>query len=412
MSGTRSLSSGDEAGRLRRLAHLQAWTGVGLGAALCGTWVPAVSSNGWFTLAALAVFVSLGVAWSVAYRRLVGASLAVARKIESRESCSRQDSETVACYDEAIASFGPLVPVWRDTIEGGRLRMETAVADLARRFDSLHEALDIALDDSDASGISARQEAIHEVTESAREAFITLWESLEASARRDEEALAIIGSLSRQNESLVSLTTEIRQIAKRINLLSLNAAIEATRAGDAGHGFAVVAGEVRALAAQSADTGDRIESVVDGISGEIEAVMQQAQANLTSSREARQANRAVIDQTIDGINQRFDSLAEEAKELMDLRDDTSHEIAGVIVQLQFQDELSQVLGHVEAALDEAHRLLGSVRSGDGRSFVEGARVLAENLKRRASTDLERGVIAGKPPSQLSPIHDDNQVEFF
>lgn len=398
--------------RLRTLVHLQAWTGVGLGAALVGTWLPSMASTWSFQAAFVLLFVGLGVAWSLVYRRSLATSTALAECARSEQDSVVLAQETVGRYDEAIASIGPLVPVWRHSIEGGRVRMEAAVADLAERFDCLNEALSVALNDSDDAGVRARQTALREVTESARGAFTELWQSLEDSEQRDEESLEVIESLSRQNAALMTLTAEIRQVAKRINLLSLNAAIEATRAGDAGQGFSVVADEVRALAVQSADTGDRIESLVSDINGQMEFVVQQARDNLASTRHARQSNRHTIDRTIGSINERFDSIAEDAEALMRLRDDMSHEIAGVIIQLQFQDELSQVLTHVESALSEVERVFDTEASSDGLRFLEGARDLLENIKRRASTDLERRVLAGDRSPHGSPLTEHNEVEFL
>jgi PAS domain S-box-containing protein len=63
-------------------------------------------------------------------------------------------------------------------------------------------------------------------------------------------------------ESIDGLTDQIGSVAQTTNLLSINASIEAARAGDAGRGFAVVAQEVRMLAGQAADVAERIDALV------------------------------------------------------------------------------------------------------------------------------------------------------
>ena len=72
-------------------------------------------------------------------------------------------------------------------------------------------------------------------------------------------------NLERKSSSIGEIINVINEIADQTNLLSLNASIEAARAGDAGRGFAVVASEIRKLADQSKESVNNIISIIEGI---------------------------------------------------------------------------------------------------------------------------------------------------
>ncbi len=100
-----------------------------------------------------------------------------------------------------------------------------------------------------------------------------------------QESLETVEALNQSMEEVNDFLSAINQIAAQTNLLALNASIEASRAGDAGAGFSVVAGEIKKLAEQSTNTVKHIGSIINDIQAKIGLVFEKAGQGISAVKE-------------------------------------------------------------------------------------------------------------------------------
>jgi methyl-accepting chemotaxis protein len=205
------------------------------------------------------------------------------------------------------ASYNPIVDSHNRLYKV--VKFATVITDQVNQEQAVAEAASIAYDISQQTDGSANKGAAvvrHTV------------EVMQRIARQVQEASDGIEALGKQSQLISTIMQTIRGIADQTNLLALNAAIEAARAGEQGRGFAVVADEVRQLAGRTSQATEEIVEVVQ----KNQSLAQEAVESMASSRQQAEqglslANEAgaVIVEIQDGAKQVVQAIGQFAKQL-------------------------------------------------------------------------------------------------
>lgn len=196
----------------------------------------------------------------------------------------------------------------------------------------------------------------------AEEGGRTIREAIEGIERLGEsvrKSSAIVNSLGDRAESIGEIISVINDIADQTNLLALNAAIEAARAGEHGRGFAVVADEVRKLAERTVTATAEIESSITQIQDETKAVVQAMDAGRATAEEGSelagkaQQNLGDIIQTFKGVLQLTESISVSAREQYEV----STSVSKQMVEMSQRGE--EVADGATSAAESATQVMGA-----------------------------------------------------
>jgi methyl-accepting chemotaxis protein len=248
---------------------------------------------------------------------------------------------------------GQVLPIWSRQIDTARGQTETAMSDLSVRFSEIHEHLGSALGMYRQSADSDGGNKVVAMLANGQQDLTHMLASLRTGLLAKEAMLDRIREVAKFSDELKSMAGSVSSIANQTNLLALNAAIEAARAGEAGRGFAVVADEVRKLSTMSNDTGKQISSRVDAVGKAIQEAVQMAEHFSVEDAQTMQNSEQLIGNVLKLFRDAVENLGQAASQFQHEGMAVRESVGNVIVSLQFQDRVSQIM---RQTLDNIARL--------------------------------------------------------
>ncbi len=303
-----------------------------------------------------------------------------------------------------------VLPLWASQIDIVHAQTETSITALSSRFADLSGRIQSAVN-TVRTGDGVDMVSLLAASEAELNGIIT---ELQGTLANKDILLQQVRELSGMTSQLESMARDVGEIAKQTNLLALNAAIEAARAGEAGRGFAVVADEVRKLSSLSGDTGRRIAETVAVVNQSISTTLDASQQYAEQERMLISNSGRHIGDVVAGFRDAAAVLVDNSNTLTREGEHIGHEIAEVLVDLQFQDRVGQVLDHVRNDLrrleERVHDAAHAAAAGRPAGAIDSAQWLAEMAEKFTTPEQHQLQHGGAKPGAAAAAADD--ITFF
>lgn len=360
-------------------------------------WAPAVAA------ASLVLLASQAGAWTQLSPGVLGGIGAVVTLLVIRVLTPIASEDQAEQRPVNAPLVGEVLPVWRRQIETARTHSEESVASILVAFGSISDRLDQAMATTQGNQAVLSCQSADDLVKRNEDAVAQMLQPMRETMDARDAVYAKLDLIGEAMSDLRQISTQIKQLARRINMVALNASVEASRAGERGSGFAVVAQEVRQLATQSGDAANKMMTRTNAIDLELQALHSRATAHDGSDEALRERADRSARAVISGLLQSLGEVNRSSRDLQEASVAVHEEVERAMMGFQTQDRLSQMLNCVT---DDINRLTDWLQQGGDLSASQAGEWLAR-LDASYTMEEQRSEHHGN-----TSIQRETAIEFF
>ncbi|HBQ25652.1 MAG TPA: chemotaxis protein, partial [Syntrophomonas sp.] len=268
---------------------------------------------------------------------------------KSAEEVAATAEELSANIEELSTSAAQVATALVQMTEGGQnifTESEKAVAIAENAQNKIEELIKIA---GEAGETNIK---IAEILENARTGARDVWQSLQDCIKSYEGTNNAIEALQEKIRRIEKIVDTIENVSIQTNMLAVNGFIEAATAGEHGRGFSVVAGDIRNLAAESAENADKIKDLVRDIQMQMGKVVSEIAQSETASRKSNEAS-ALAAQKNAAVTAELEDIA---KNRVGLRKAIDESKTAIAEDVRESKRVMEITGSAQQQVDQASRV--------------------------------------------------------
>lgn len=317
-----------------------------------------------------------------------------------------------AAAPPASAAAAPLLQLWSRHLEAAGEHGTASVDALTQTFSGIERQIAGAVDTArDAAASIGGDGGTAGAIDAARERLQAVLGHIEAAVASNHALLQRLGEAADASRSLRETAHSVERIAQMTSLLSINARIEAARAGRAGAGFAVVADEVRKLALMARDDSQTILGRVDHIARVMGDVASVGETMRARGAELMAHCQGEVGAVVDGFDASTRRLVAASQSMSDCARGVQASVADALQRFQFQDRVAQRLAHVQANVDAT---AATLQRGwpDAAALAALEQQLADSYTMPDEQRTHRGETGPAPEAETAADADDGGLILF